>query len=190
MTSSIGKKARDGLRKRGFIGSSSYGELIFGQCQLKFKTNKDAVSITEVALLKVDETNKIRELYRAICEIPENRLKSNWKWSEELKTNGGMWGGIQEVNSADQIDQLNALRLKMQLWKRHLSLGESGGISESEIPGMRKEIPKEGTYSKYGGDARSIGIDAIKKHGEFARMPFRKFWTGVLNWRKICLLRE
>ena len=35
-------------------------ELIFRQCQLKFKANRDVGSITEVAVLKVGGTNEIR----------------------------------------------------------------------------------------------------------------------------------
>ena len=48
-----------------------WGVLILDQCQLKFKANQDLGSITEVAVLKVDETNEIRDIYREICEIPE-----------------------------------------------------------------------------------------------------------------------
>ena len=50
-------------------------EAILDQCQLKRKENKDVGPITEVAVLEINETGKIRELYRAICEIPENRTR-------------------------------------------------------------------------------------------------------------------
>ena len=40
---------------------------------------------------------------------------------------------------------------------------------------MRKEIPKDGTCDKYGGDSGRVGIDAIRKHGAFAGMHFREF---------------
>ena len=36
------------------------GELISGQCQVKLKENQDAYPITEVAVLKAAEANKIR----------------------------------------------------------------------------------------------------------------------------------
>ena len=85
---------------------------------------------------------------------------------------------IQEANSADQIDQLNAFRRKMQSGKRNLSRGGSGEILENEMPGMGDEIPKEETYNKYGGDARSNGIDAIEKHRAFERMPFSEIPDG------------
>ena len=52
-------------------------ELISDQCQLKFKANQDVGSITNVAVPKVIETDEIRELYRAIFEIPENRARPN-----------------------------------------------------------------------------------------------------------------
>ena len=45
-------------------------------------------------------------------------------------------------------------------------------ISESEIPGMRKEIPKAETYDKYGGAGGEVEVGAIEKHGTFRRIPF------------------
>ena len=57
---------------------------------------------------------------------------------------------IQEVNSADRIDQLNDLRFKMQSGKCNLPRPNSDEISENEMPGMRKEIPKGETRKKYG----------------------------------------
>ena len=38
---------------------------------MKLKGNQDVNLITEAAVLKISETNKIRDLYRAISEIPE-----------------------------------------------------------------------------------------------------------------------
>ena len=52
-------------------------EFISDHRLLKFKGNQDVDSITEVAALKVGGANEIRELYRAIGEIPENRVKVN-----------------------------------------------------------------------------------------------------------------
>ena len=63
-----------------------------------------------------------------------------------MGTNGKLWGGIQAVNSAEEIDQLNALRFEMQSKERNLHRGESGEIWENEIPCMAKAIPKEETY--------------------------------------------
>ena len=49
--------------------------LTLDQRQVKLKENQDANSITEAAVLKVNESYKILEIYRAIFEIPENRAK-------------------------------------------------------------------------------------------------------------------
>ena len=57
-------------------------ELISDLRQLKFKANRDVRSITEVAVLKVNESNEIRDICSAICEIPENRVRSNRKERE------------------------------------------------------------------------------------------------------------
>ena len=51
------------------------GALISNQRQLKFKANRDANSITELAVLKMNESNNIREFCSAISEIPENVAK-------------------------------------------------------------------------------------------------------------------
>ena len=84
------------------------------------------------------------------------------------------------MNSSGQIDQLNALRCKMQPGKFNLSRSESEEILENEMPGIRKEIQKEETYNKYGGDASKVEIDAIEKHGTFERMHFSAIPEGSL----------
>ena len=66
--------------KKGFSGAGSYGEVIMDQCQLKPKGNQDVCSITEVAVLEFNESVKIRELYRAIGEIPETE---RWRLENE-----------------------------------------------------------------------------------------------------------
>ena len=43
------------------------------------KENEEENSITETAVLKEQGAIKIRELYMAIWEIPENRSKLGWK---------------------------------------------------------------------------------------------------------------
>ena len=45
---------------------------------------------------------------------------------------------------------------------RHLPREASEKILENEMPGMRKEIPKEETNNKYGDAARKIEIGAIE----------------------------
>ena len=52
-------------------------EVILGQRQQNLKENQDAIRINEVAVLGINETNKIRELYRVLGEIPENGKGKN-----------------------------------------------------------------------------------------------------------------
>ena len=53
-------------------------ELILDQCEVELKDNQDADSISEEAVLKINEPNRIRELCMAVFEITEIRAKSNW----------------------------------------------------------------------------------------------------------------
>ena len=131
--------------------------------------------ITEVAVLKINERNKIRELYRAIGEIPETEKEKNANKRQEVEAGWKAMGEIVEVNSADQTDQLEAWRFKMTSGNSNLPSSKSEEISENEIPGMRKAIPKEETYNKYGGEGRGIGIEAVGQHGAFTRPLSRKF---------------
>ena len=89
-------------------------------------------------------------------------------------------GEIQEVNSAGQIDQLNALRFEMQSVKFNLSRANSEGILENEMPGMRNGIPKAETYIKYGGASRGVGIEAIENMAHSGEYHSRKSRTGSL----------
>ena len=63
------------------------------QCQLGFKANRDADSITEAVVLKVKGAGEIRELYRAIFGIPgkprETELKSKKEIGNEWEAMGG-----------------------------------------------------------------------------------------------------
>ena len=70
----VGKKEKDEERKV-LTALALMGDLILGQRQLKFKANQGVGSITEVAVLKVNETNKFRELCRCVFGIPGNRSK-------------------------------------------------------------------------------------------------------------------
>ena len=58
---------------------------------------------------------------------------------------------------------------------RHLSREASEKILENEMPGMRKEIPKEETYNKYGGAARKIEIEAIENTALLFEFHLAKF---------------
>ena len=48
------------------------------------------------------------------------------------------------------------------------------------MPGMRKEIPKEETYTKYGDAARKVEIESTEKHGAFSGVPFSEIPDGGL----------
>ena len=98
-----------------------------------------------------------------------------------------MWG-IQEVNNAGRIDQLNSMRFKMRSGKHNLYRRKSSDISENEVPCIRKEIPKGGTYNKYGEADRGIEIEAIWETWGMLRNSFFGNPGGrALNRRKICL---
>ena len=71
------------------------------------------------------------------------------------------------MNSDDRIGQLNDLRLKTKSGNFNLSRPNSEEILENEMPGIRKEIPKEEAFGEYGEDSRKVEIDAIGKHGSF-----------------------
>ena len=61
------------------------GEIIADQCQTKRKENKDAEQLTEIATLKINETNKIKEFYKIgeLTESEKEKLKERQKVEEE-----------------------------------------------------------------------------------------------------------
>ena len=66
------------------------------------------------------------------------------------------------------------------------------GITAHEIPRIRKEIPKEGTYNLYGGDARKVEIQVLADIGAFTRVPQRGSPRGevcIKGWQ-VCWRRE
>ena len=54
-----------------------FGEITVGQFQLKLKENQDVNQLTELAALKINETNKIKELYKVIGEFTESEKENN-----------------------------------------------------------------------------------------------------------------
>ena len=76
-------------------------------------------------------------------------------------------GGIQEVDSADQIGQLEALHFKMKPKKFQFPSSKSGGNFGKWYGKNAKEIPNGETYIKRGGAARKDEIGSIGKHGAF-----------------------
>ena len=95
------------------------GEVILDQCQQKLKGKQDLGRITEVAVLKINDTNKIRERYRPIGEIPEAEKGRKANKRQEAESEWGGMGELFEVNSANQIGQLESLRFKMKLKMRN-----------------------------------------------------------------------
>ena len=66
----MGGKERNERRRTGFSGAGPYGRDDFGPVSVGIEGNQDAGSITEAAVLKINETIKIREIARLICDIP------------------------------------------------------------------------------------------------------------------------
>ena len=61
---------------------------------------------------------------------------------------------------------------------KSLSRAASELILENEMPGMRKEIPKEETYNKYGDAARKIEIGQLGNMALLSEFPLQKFLMG------------
>ena len=101
------------------------GEVISGRCQLKLKENQAARLTTEKEILEAQETNKIRGLFRVICEIPEKPIEIELRKKREIEIEWGPLEEIKEVDSADRIDQLKALRFKTQMGNNNLSRGKA-----------------------------------------------------------------
>ena len=111
-----GEKVRSREEKRVLTAYSIARELIADQCQLKLKENQDAYSITEAAVLKVRKRTKFGNFvgdlrnFRKRSEIALTKkqgVKNEWEYSDENK----------EVDSANQIDQLNARRFDIAVGK-------------------------------------------------------------------------
>ena len=70
-----------------------FGEIIVGQCQQELKGNQDVNRITELETLKINVSNKIKELYRAISGIPatkkEKNVRERQKSGRRMESNGG-----------------------------------------------------------------------------------------------------
>ena len=61
-----------------FLAALSHlGEAISDHRQVKLKENQDVDIITEAAVLKINESGKIRDLYRSLYEIPAIAREKN-----------------------------------------------------------------------------------------------------------------
>ena len=69
------------------------------------------------------------------------------------------------MNSAGQIEQLNALRCKMRSVKFNWPRAKSEEISENEMPSIRMGIPKEETYNKYGAMIGKLNLWLLRNMG-------------------------
>ena len=125
---------------------SLFGEVIPDQCQLELKGNQEANLVTESSASGINESGKSRPLSGAF-RISGNRewgIKANMEVAKEWEASV-----IQEANSDGRIGRSGALRFKMKS-KSPICRVRKVGISENEMHRMRKEIPKEETFGKYG----------------------------------------
>ena len=129
-------------------------DIIADQCQVKPKENQDGGSVTEVAVLKVNEANEIRDLYRGVAKFRKTERNRTGK-KEEVENEWGALGEIQERNSAGRIDQLNALRFEMQSEKHNMSRGESEGIWEIKCRVRERKFQKKKLATNMGRCAES-----------------------------------
>ena len=80
------KKNEEEEEEKQFLSALAlFGEIIVGQCQLKLEENQDVNQLTELATLKINETNKIKELYKVIGEFTESEKRK----AHGRKTKGG-----------------------------------------------------------------------------------------------------
>ena len=76
---------RNGRRTSGSNGiAHPLEEVILDQRQQNSEENQDVGRITEVAVLEINETNRIRELYREFCEIPETEKEKDVSKRQEV----------------------------------------------------------------------------------------------------------
>ena len=102
-----------------------FGEIIADRCQQTLKENQAANRVTDLATLKINEKNKIKELYRAISEIPATEKEKNVRKSQKVEEEWKAMEEISEAQSANRTDQLEALRSKMKSGNHNLPNGES-----------------------------------------------------------------
>ena len=84
---------------------------------------------------------------------------------------------IQEVNSADQIDQLNALRFKYRQKSAICIERKVGKFRETKCRVWGRKSERRNLQQIWGRCGK-IEIGSIGKHGAFARMPFSVIPAG------------
>ena len=110
-----GENARSKEEKKILTPFAVMGEVIANQCQLKLTENQEANLIAERAIAKVQEANKMSELFRVICEIPEKPSGNPLRYKREIENEWKFLVESKEVSSAGQIGQLSDLRFKTQM---------------------------------------------------------------------------
>ena len=112
--------------------------------------------------------------------IPETEKERNIKERQKAEEDWEEMEEIHNAHSVNQTDQLNAFGFKMTSENHILSREKSELIMENEMPGMRKEIPKDETPNKCGDAARKIEIEAIGNMGLSYGYHFRNSSRGSL----------
>ena len=99
----VRKKGNEEEQQQVLAALAMLGEVILDQRQLKLKENQDGDLITESEVFEINETNKIRELYRTLCEIPETEKEKDTKAKQEVAKEWEAMEEIHEVNSDGKL---------------------------------------------------------------------------------------
>ena len=99
------------------VALALFGEIIEGRCRQKQKGNQDANRMTERDVLKINETSKIKVLYKVIGNFFRKQSKKRMRKKGRKREEEEEWGSMEEVyeaNSSNRTDQLEALVFKME----------------------------------------------------------------------------
>ena len=108
-------------KRRKFNGVGFHGESNCEPAPLKIKRKSRSGPNHGESNSKAQETNNIRELYRAICEFQEKPSETELRKKQGIETEWEFPEESRKVNSADRIDQLNSSRFKTQMGSKNLS---------------------------------------------------------------------
>ena len=161
-------------------------EMVANQCMVKRRKSESAKLLAEGAVLEVKETNKVRELYRIMNEIPESKKEKELRIRQEVEKEWNEWNNVVDVKSADEVDPLIGISFKFGN-KKNLSRTASELILENEMPGVRKEIPKEETYNKYRGAARKLKSKQSETRHVYSSSIWANSLRGIAHRGKICV---
>ena len=141
--------------------------VIANQCHLKLKANKEANLITNEALSEAHGASKIRELYWVIWDVQEKTSGEELRQTQEIETEWELLGASKKVNSADQIDQLNALRLKTQMERKNLSREKSMKFWKTKCMVRRKEFRRKKPITNMATPLRKLKWAHLENMGHF-----------------------